>query len=36
MKKFNQFYLHMQSQSRGEITMEELQIEANKLFAAGK
>ena len=32
MKKFNQFYTHLQSYSRGEITIEELQDEANKLF----
>ena len=33
MKKFNQFYTLLQSQSRGEITIEELQKEADKLFA---
>jgi hypothetical protein len=32
MKKYNQFYTHLQSQARGEITIEELQNEANKLF----
>jgi hypothetical protein len=32
MKKYNQFYIQMQSQARGEITVEELQAEANKLF----
>ena len=32
MKKYNQFYTHLQSHSRGEITIEELQTEANKLF----
>jgi hypothetical protein len=36
MKKFNQFYTHLQSQARGEITMEELQNEADKLFLPGK
>ena len=36
MKKYNQFYTHMQSQARGEITMEELQNEANKLFVPVK
>ena len=33
MKKYNQFYTQLQSHSRGEITIEELQNEANKLFA---
>jgi hypothetical protein len=32
MKKFNQFYIHLQSHSRGEITTEELQAEADTLF----
>jgi len=32
MKKFNQFYMHLQSHSRGEITPAELQSEADKLF----
>jgi hypothetical protein len=32
MKKFNQFYMHLQSHSRGEINTEELQAEANNLF----
>ena len=32
MKKYNQFYTQLQSHSRGEITVEELQDEANKLF----
>jgi len=32
MKKFNQFYLQLQSHARGEITTEELQAEANELF----
>jgi hypothetical protein len=34
MKKYNQFYTHLQSHSRGEITVEELQNEANKLFSS--
>ena len=36
MKKYNQFYTHLQSHARGEMTAEELQNEANKLFLAGK
>ena len=36
MKKFNQFYTHLQSHARGEITTEELQTEADKLFRTGK
>ena len=36
MKKYNQFYTHLQSHARGEITIEELQNEANKLFLPGK
>jgi len=36
MKKYNQFYTHLQSHSRGEITIQELQNEADKLFAPGK
>jgi hypothetical protein len=36
MKKYNQFYTHLQSHSRGEITVEELQKEADKLFLPGK
>ena len=36
MKKYNQFYTHLQSYSRGEITIEELQNEANKLFLPDK
>jgi hypothetical protein len=32
MKKYNQFFTHLQSQLRGEITIEELQTEAEKLF----
>jgi hypothetical protein len=32
MKKYNQFYTRLQSYSRGEITIEELQNEAEKLF----
>ncbi len=33
MKKYNQFYTHFQSHARGEITAEELQAEADKLFS---
>jgi len=36
MRKYNQFYTHLQSQSRGEITIEELQKEADKLFFTGR
>lgn len=36
MKKYNQFYTQLQSHSRGEITTEELQTEADKLFRSGK
>jgi hypothetical protein len=36
LKKYNQFYTHLQSHSRGEITLEELQNEANKLFLSSK
>jgi hypothetical protein len=36
MKKYNQFYTHLQSYSRGEITIEELQKEAERLFLPGK
>jgi hypothetical protein len=36
MKKYNQFYTQLQSHARGEITTEELQAEANKLFVPGK
>jgi hypothetical protein len=36
MKKFNQFYTQLQSHGRGEITTEELQDEANKLFLPGR
>jgi hypothetical protein len=32
VKKFNQLYMHMQSHSRGEMTADELQAEADKLF----
>ena len=32
MKKFNLLYTHMQSHSRGEITIDELQKEADKIF----
>ena len=34
MKKYNQFYSQLQSHSRGEITIDELQIEADKLFSS--
>jgi hypothetical protein len=34
MKKYNQFYTQLQSHSRGEITIEELQVEADKLFGS--
>jgi len=36
LKKYNQLYTHLQSHSRGEITIEQLQNEANKLFLSGK
>jgi hypothetical protein len=36
MKKYNQFYTHLQSHTRGEITIQELQNEADKLFRSGK
>jgi hypothetical protein len=36
MKKYNLFFTHLQSHSRGEITIEELQSEADKLFLPGK
>ena len=32
VKKFNRLYPYMQSQARGEITLEELQAEADKIF----
>lgn len=32
MKKYNQFYTQLQSHARGEITIDELQQEADKLF----
>jgi hypothetical protein len=35
MKKFNQLYMQMQSHGRGEITAEELQQEADRIFLAG-
>jgi hypothetical protein len=35
MKKFNRLYLQMQSHARGEITSEELQAEAEKIFRQG-
>jgi hypothetical protein len=36
MKTYNQFYTQLQSHNRGEITLEELQKEADKLFLSGK
>jgi len=36
MRKYNQFYTHLQSHGRGEITTEELQTEADKLFLPSK
>jgi hypothetical protein len=30
--KFNRLYLQMQSHARGEMTLEELQAEADKIF----
>ena len=36
MKKYNQFYMQLQSHARGEITQDELQKEADKLFSSGK
>ena len=32
VKKFNRLYPYMQSRARGEITLEELQAEADKIF----
>jgi hypothetical protein len=32
VKKFNRLYPHMQSHARGEITIDELQVEADKIF----
>jgi len=32
MKKYNRLYMQMQSHARGEITSEELQMEAEKIF----
>jgi hypothetical protein len=32
VKKFNTFYLEQQAYARGEITLEELQAEADKIF----
>lgn len=32
VKKFNKLYMHMQSHARGEMTLDELQAEADKLF----
>ena len=34
MKQFNRLYVHMQSHARGEITIAELQAEADKIFVA--
>jgi len=36
LKQFNKLYLHMQAQARGEITLAELQAEADKIFLAPK
>jgi hypothetical protein len=36
MKKYNRFYTHLQSHSRGEITLAELQSEAEQLFLSDK
>ena len=36
IKKYNQFHTHLQSHSRGEITIEEVQNLATKLFLPGK
>jgi hypothetical protein len=36
MNKFNQFYTQLQSHARGEITIQELQDEANRLFLSAK
>jgi hypothetical protein len=36
MKKYNEFYTLVQSHSRGEITVEELQSEADRLFLPAK
>ena len=36
LKKYNQFYTQLQSHARGEITLEELQNEADKLFRPTK
>ena len=34
VKKFNRFYVHLQSHGRGEITLDELQAEADRIFPA--
>ncbi len=34
VKKFNRLYTHMQSHTRGEITVEELQEQADRIFLA--
>jgi hypothetical protein len=36
MKKYNQFYTQLQSHARGELTVDELQQEADKLFLPSK
>ena len=36
MKKYNAFYTQLQSHTRGEITVEELQSEADRLFLGKK
>jgi hypothetical protein len=36
LKQFNKLYLHMQSHARGEITLAELQEEADKIFLGPK
>ena len=33
LRKYNQFYSQLQSHHRGEITIDELQEEADRLFA---
>jgi len=34
VRKFNRLYTHMQSHARGEMTIDELQVEANRIFLA--
>ena len=36
LKQFNKLYLHMQAHARGEITIAELQAEADKIFVTPK